>query len=771
NNKGYESILDEMLCDLKNNSDKNESSSDSKIESDTSGSDDLICAINNNSFKQNVKEVNEDIEDEPKISKIESFLNKKEIFTEDIPVNCPRPIDSYTKTMNNNIKPSKTEKYAKNSQIFNKSKTIDIFLTDITDEFYHVNGNIYLFGKSYNNDGCSQSLCITVTKYKKTCYVKPKLEYSDRLDEVFAEIKTQFDTLFNIKLITYKSVKKTAVFEGKRDPYILIELKYLDFKSQNISKMLNGNTFDTIYGANDPIIEQFIVNNHLKLPQWVRLSNFLESSENSCWCDFQIEISNNDLDHSFEPIDAQKAPKVHPGLSAMTLSLIKSYDPASKTIQIIGYCSSFNQNYNLFNYKPSLDHFSSPVICICPPESQNFPYDFKTLISQKKDDFKVEFLPNERAVLGSLLSKMQRYDPDVLLTFDFAKYDAALILSRIENTKTPFFSKIGRLKLAKNNFRSTKNYSISLVSKIFIGRLVADCHIFSQELLNLPSYSLTDVLSHFDDKIENYQEYTPNRIFDMYSSSQMLEKVLYSQIIRNNSILKIVDKLLFIPLAAKLSNICGITPSKIFMGGRSERTEYLLLHAFKEQSLLPPEKNTKFFKDSNNQTNVKSKSKYQGGLVLNPKIGLYDEIVLVLDYNSLYPSIIQEFNICFSTVLPGLADLNLCDSTSTEWINKITELIANKTPKEAVLPSKIRYLVEARKEIKSRMNNSQCETEKQRLNIEQQAYKITANSMYGCLGFQNSRFYAQHLAEMITFKGREALLAAKLQAEKVPKFK
>ena len=122
---------------------------------------------------------------------------------------------------------------------------------------------------------------------------------------------------------------------------------------------------------------------------------------------------------------------------------------------------------------------------------------------------------------------------------------------------------------------------------------------------------------------------------------------------------------------------------------------------------------------------------------MEPKKGLYTNYILLLDFNSLYPSIIQEYNLCFTTT-----EINAPEGVD-DWLPDVPEM-----KEDGILPREIRKLIQRRKQVKSLMKTERDENEYSRLNIRQLGLKLTANSMYGCLGFQASRFYAQ-----VRFKG------------------
>lgn len=87
---------------------------------------------------------------------------------------------------------------------------------------------------------------------------------------------------------------------------------------------------------------------------------------------------------------------------------------------------------------------------------------------------------------------------------------------------------------------------------------------------------------------------------------------------------------------------------------------------------------------------------------------------------------------------------------------------------EGILPGVIKRLLESRKAVKQELKiaNKAGNMEKaNQLDIRQKAIKLTANSMYGCLGFRFSRFYAKPIAALITSTGRQTLQRAKEVAE------
>ena len=128
-----------------------------------------------------------------------------------------------------------------------------------------------------------------------------------------------------------------------------------------------------------------------------------------------------------------------------------------------------------------------------------------------------------------------------------------------------------------------------------------------------------------------------------------------------------------------------------------------------------------------------------------------------MDFNSLYPSIIQEYNIDFTTVDRS--------HIASDDVNTVAE-VPSTDLQQGVLPRLIAGLVSRRRVVKGLMKDkSTTPARMAQYNIKQLALKLTANSMYGCLGFKDARFYALPLAALTTFKGREILMATRELAE------
>ncbi|KAI5170596.1 DNA polymerase alpha subunit A [Nematocida sp. LUAm3] len=258
--------------------------------------------------------------------------------------------------------------------------------------------------------------------------------------------------------------------------------------------------------------------------------------------------------------------------------------------------------------------------------------------------------------------------------------------------------------------------------------IICEIAKYIESVNRLPDYS-------FSELVEGYGVTTPNEILGV---SKEHDKEIFHYFTSAHQMHQIFLKGELFKLAENLSSVTGAPINTVYQGSKADRVEYLLLHKMQEKQYLLPKKM---------QQSKKTKDTYAGGYVFLENTGIFDkEYVALFDFNSLYPSIIQEYNVCFSTA---------------------NELSMHKIPEyqNMILPETVRELVEKRKEIKNKIKES-SKNEAILLEIEQKAVKLVANCIYGCLGFQGFRFYNKKMASFITEAGRTILKETKSHLEK-----
>lgn len=397
------------------------------------------------------------------------------------------------------------------------------------------------------------------------------------------------------------------------------------------------------------------------------------------------------------------------------------------------------------------------VSVVTKPFGGSLPYDIQKRLSTDQIGKFVQTMPNEKALLTKFLAMINEDEPDIYIGHDLAA-TVSLLVSRLDKLKLQNWSRISRLKRAISIGKI--GHSKSGQWELTAGRMMLDSKLAAMELMKSRSYDLGELAMQLFK--EKRHEIYANEIGQKYSDSKDLISLInwsWHDLVLS---LRIIIHLNALPLYIQISQIVGGIASRTMMGGRAERNEYLLLHAFERAELIAPDKYNAFDKkrkekeEGEGDEKKSGKAQYSGGLVLEPKKGLYETLILLLDFNSLYPSIIQEYNICYTTL-----------EYSKDSDEQLSGIMKQNTDVEGVLPREIRKLVECRRDVKGLMKSEKNEAKRKQLDIRQMALKLTANSMYGCLGFQFSRFYAKPLAALVTAKGREILMHSKDLVEKM----
>jgi DNA polymerase-2 len=144
----------------------------------------------------------------------------------------------------------------------------------------------------------------------------------------------------------------------------------------------------------------------------------------------------------------------------------------------------------------------------------------------------------------------------------------------------------------------------------------------------------------------------------------------------------------------------------------------------------------------------------RGGLVFEPFPGVFPHVAII-DFISMYPSIIAEYNISPETV-----------GVEEEEAFEIAEMGIRISSRQGLIPCALRPVVEKRVRIKQFLKGmKENDARYSRYKAYKNALKWLCVVAYGRLGFANSTFGRINSHEVVSFIGRKMLLKAKEIAE------
>ena len=255
---------------------------------------------------------------------------------------------------------------------------------------------------------------------------------------------------------------------------------------------------------------------------------------------------------------------------------------------------------------------------------------------------------------------------------------------------------------------------------------------------------------------------TPNDLFRLFKGSDEDRGIIAKYCLMDCIlVIKIMEKLQVLNNNIGMANVCSVPLSYIFMRGQSIKAHSLISKICKKENHLIPDR------DPPENMDDSEKQKYEGAIVFEPKEKKVYEDTIVLDFASLYPSTAICYNISHETVVLDKQYENLKDyqyhtiKFDVNGIEQVWKYAEKKDGTKGIIPRILDDLLKKRKQVKEEMKHCKDPFMEKILDGLQNAYKITANSIYGLLGAVVSPVYLEPLAPSITSGGRGMLKYAR----------
>ncbi|PWW73841.1 hypothetical protein C7212DRAFT_359656 [Tuber magnatum] len=352
---------------------------------------------------------------------------------------------------------------------------------------------------------------------------------------------------------------------------------------------------------------------------------------------------------------------------------------------------------------------------------------------------------SELDMINTLIDTVRVLDPDILTGWEVNSSSWGYLVKRAKHLfDMNLCDNLSRVKTETHSrFGKESNlWGFNTGSAIKItGRHMVNIWRAMTAELNLLGYSMENVVFHL--LHQRIPHYSFKVLTGWYTSGSLLllGKVIKHLVRKVQLDLEILDRQELITRTSEQARLLGIDFASVSGRGSQFKVESMMFRIAKPESFI-----------------LVSPSKAQVGqqnaleclpLVMEPFSRFYTSPVVVLDFQSLYPSVMIAHNYCYSTFLGRM----------TPWLAPNGMMYIKQTIRKSLLAKMLTEILDTRVMVKNGMKRDKHDKALQKLlNSRQLALKLIANVTYGYASASHSgRMPCAEIADSIVQTGREIL--------------
>ncbi len=335
-------------------------------------------------------------------------------------------------------------------------------------------------------------------------------------------------------------------------------------------------------------------------------------------------------------------------------------------------------------------------------------------------DFPLEYCDSRAQLLERLNGWMALHDPDAIIGWNLVQFDLRVLHQHSQQLKVPLLLGRGGQPMEWREHGSKQHFFAAAAGRLIIDGIEA----LRSATWSFPSFSLENVAQTLLG--EGKAISTPYQRMDEINRMFAEDKPALARYNLKDCelVTRIFARTELLTFLLERASVTGLPADR--SGGSVAAFGHLYLPAMHRQGFVAP------------NLGERPPEASPGGFVMDSRPGLY-ESVLVLDYKSLYPSIIRSFLIDPVGLVDGLRHQSEADSVPGFRGARFSRT-------RHCLPAIVARVAEGREAAKRDGNKPLS-----------QALKIIMNAFYGVLGSSGCRFFDPRLASSITLRGHEIM--------------